>query len=231
MDSFREGIEQLARGATADMASAILRSDEIRQAVPLRLHPLQPFDCDGPAKRPGQPSSESLDSQLQARYQDGFTDGREAALREFQHQQNALWQSLGKSFAERIENLQTAFDAELQDQQQLIAERLLDLAIELASKLVADHVVVQPSAVLPVIAECLALLPAPASGLTVRLNPADAAQLRGHDTVLSERAVAIVDDPAITPGGCRISNDELEIDATLPSRWRQLMAAIGRDTP
>jgi flagellar assembly protein FliH len=32
----------------------------------------------------------------------------------------------------------------------------------------------------------------------------------------------------VAPGGCRVDTEQCEIDATLPTRWRRLLAGLGR---
>ena len=39
----------------------------------------------------------------------------------------------------------------------------------------------------------------------------------------------VVEDHRIEPGGCRISSPNCEIDATLATRWKRVIAGLGRD--
>jgi flagellar assembly protein FliH len=41
----------------------------------------------------------------------------------------------------------------------------------------------------------------------------------------------VVEDPQIERGGCRLETPSTEIDATLETRWRRVIASLGRDDP
>jgi flagellar assembly protein FliH len=61
------------------------------------------------------------------------------------------------------------------------------------------------------------------------LNPSDVELVR---TFLAEEPLPqrfqLVADVGVAPGGCRIETEQCEVDATLPSRWRRLLANLGR---
>lgn len=44
---------------------------------------------------------------------------------------------------------------------------------------------------------------------------------------LSHNGWRIIEDPSITRGGCRIELGASEVDATLETRWRRVIEAIG----
>ena len=38
----------------------------------------------------------------------------------------------------------------------------------------------------------------------------------------------LIADVGTAPGGCRLETEQCEVDATVPSRWRRLLANLGR---
>jgi flagellar assembly protein FliH len=64
------------------------------------------------------------------------------------------------------------------------------------------------------------------------VNPNDKALVdHALADLLTARAARTVADPSITTGGCRVVAPGAEIDATLESRWRRVIASMGREAP
>jgi len=127
-----------------------------------------------------------------------------------------------------VENLQTALD-------QLAArgaDAVLDLALEVARQVVRRELAVSRDAVLPVVREALVLIADHTAHPRVRLNPQDHALLSVElDAEGSHRGCRFVPDPAVPPGGCRIETPQGEVDATVATRWRRAIAALGAEQP
>ena len=74
------------------------------------------------------------------------------------------------------------------------------------------------------------LLPVASRDIKVHLHPDDAALLRDSlSKTDGDSAWAIVEDPLITRGGCRISTDSSQIDAQNEARLHALIASIAGD--
>ena len=60
------------------------------------------------------------------------------------------------------------------------------------------------------------------------LNPVDLDTVRGFlaEQPNAQRCVLLA-DPAIAPGGCRVIAEQCEVDATVETRWRRLVANLG----
>jgi flagellar assembly protein FliH len=88
-----------------------------------------------------------------------------------------------------------------------------------------------PAQVIAVIRECVVRLPAAARDVRVKLHPQDAAIVRELLTTNpgTERAWNIVEDPALTRGGCVVVSDSSTIDARLDSRLNAVVAAAFGD--
>lgn len=143
-----------------------------------------------------------------AGFQEGLAQAREEALH----------------LAALVENL----DRSLQQLDQQIAEQLLAVAIEIASQVVRQSLRLQPDLLLPVVREAVAALPLHHGHPALYLNPGDAALVRSHlGEQLAHNGWRIIEDAGTNPGGCRVEAGASEIDATLETRWRRVLEAIG----
>jgi len=94
--------------------------------------------------------------------------------------------------------------------------------------------ILKPDLVLSVVKEAVASLPGVDQQTTIHLHPSDAALLRKvaeSDKTLHELPWRIVEDVRVERGGCRLETATTEVDATLETRWRRIIAALGRDDP
>ena len=111
------------------------------------------------------------------------------------------------------------------------AERqVLDLALEVASQVIRGTVATRSEALLPVIREAISALPLHHTHVLLHLNPADASVVReqiGEQLTLT--GTQIIDDAAISQGGCLLKAGTSEIDATIETRWKRVLEAIGSE--
>lgn len=130
--------------------------------------------------------------------------------------------------AERIAALGENLKQSLRQLDQEIGENLLAVAIEIASQVVRQSLRVQPELLLPVVREAIAELPLHHGHPGLYLNPADALLVRTHlGEHLAHNGWRIIEEAGVTNGGCRVESGASEIDATLETRWRRVLEAIG----
>jgi flagellar assembly protein FliH len=115
------------------------------------------------------------------------------------------------------------------DHEQRLVDEVLDLALVLARQLVGEALAVRREFILPIVSAALKQLPQSTQRVEVLLNPSDVEIVR---TFLGDGAFGgrcqLLPDASIAPGGCLIETEQSEIDVTIPSRWRRLLAALGR---
>src|SRR5690606_32476234 len=88
---------------------------------------------------------------------------------------------------------------------------------------------VRPEVIVPIVQEALAHLFDEQLRVRLHMNPADVALVREElGDRLTTNSCEIVRDASISLGGCRIETPRSSIDATLETRWRRTLAAIGR---
>lgn len=153
-----------------------------------------------------------------AGYQDGMKRGHEAG------------QSAVRAEAERIRQAAEALDQALKEFDQQVADELVALAIEIARQVVRHEVTMRPETIAGVVSEALAQLPH--QHAAIHLNPADAALVRASiGEVLTHAGHRIFENPGLKPGACLLEAGGSQIDASLATRWRRVIEALGNDIP
>lgn len=144
----------------------------------------------------------------------GYEDGRKRAVAE----------------AAKIGELAKAFAGETAGLDQQLAQQTLDLALEVARQMLHTALAVRPELTLPLIQEAIRSLPMASEERYVRLHPDDAALARQYlEDTLTASGWKIIEDPAIARGGCRASNSQGGVDATMDTRWRRIAGSFGSE--
>lgn len=151
-------------------------------------------------------------------YQAGFDSGREAAA------------VTERELAARLGQAISRFDSGVAQLEQTVAGEVLALALEIARKVVHQAIAVQPRIILDVIRE--ALLQMPLQHAMIHLNTEDAALVRAHaGEQLTHAGHRIQEDPQLTRGDVVIEAGGAHLNARLATRWQNVIAALGQDTP
>lgn len=161
-------------------------------------------------------------------YQDGFEEGRKAGYDAGHSEGLEAGNSAAQAHIEQcqafVQSLQEAFARFDQE----MAESVLNCALEVAQQVVRSVVHVKPETLLPIIREALAALPLQHSSVTLLVAPETAQFVQEQlGNSFSAAGWRIHGDPEIAPGGCRLKAGGSEVDATLATRWRRTLEAIG----
>lgn len=152
----------------------------------------------------------------------GLAQGTEEGLESGRKQVNAEIAQL-RALANNYSQALTSAD-------ELVATDLLDLALDVSKAILKTSLEARPELILPVIREALDYLPTLQQPAVLHLHPEDALLVR--ERMAEELATGgwrIVEDEHLERGGCRIETGSNRIDATLPTRWRRLAAALGKN--
>jgi len=120
----------------------------------------------------------------------------------------------------------------MHDFEQTLASDVLSMGLELAKQIVRTGLRVKPDMVQAVVREAISSLPGLSEQTVLLLNPGDAALVRKgleDDPALASLPWKIVEDPHVERGGCRLETPTTEVDAALETRWRRVVASLGRD--
>ena len=120
---------------------------------------------------------------------------------------------------EYLEQLMQTLARPLADLDRQVEEDLVELAIAIARQLLRGEYEIAPERVAIVVRDAIGMLPAAARVVRLQLHPEDAALVR-ELVPLSESASdwQIVEDPAVSRGGCVVDSETVRVDATLEAR-------------
>lgn len=113
-------------------------------------------------------------------------------------------------------------------------QEVVDLAREIAERLLSTQLAVNPETVVNIAAESLRLV-ADRLSVVLYINPADAelfeSRKEGLKTLLPAKAeLKVVTDQGIRSGGCRVETEQGKVDATLEKRMEEMFKVLyGRE--
>lgn len=166
----------------------------------------------------------------EAGYAEGLERGHVAGAERAGQQQRAAEQQAGATLAARVASLQAGLEAGFAQVERAAADQVIALALELARHALRATLAARPETIVPVVQEALSGLFDERVRVHLHLNPRDVELVRAElGERLDARNCEIVADASIEPGGCHARTPRAEIDATVATRWRRTLAAIGRD--
>lgn len=137
-------------------------------------------------------------------------------------------QAHAREEAERLSALVGALEQQLRSLDQGVAEELLAVGVEIAAQVLRQSLRVRQELILPVVREAVASMSLHHGHPSLYLHPDDATLVRAHlGEHLTHNGWRLIEDDAIERGGCRIESGASEVDATLATRWRRVLEAIG----
>jgi flagellar assembly protein FliH len=146
-----------------------------------------------------------------AGHAEGLAAGREEAARE----------------TARLHSLADTFSTEIAQADETISQQVLDLSVDLARAMLKSALAIRPEVVIPIVREAVRYLPALHQPALLFLNPADAALVKERiGDELAKMGWQLTEDMQLEPGSCRVETSSNQIDATLPTRWQRLTAAL-----
>lgn len=149
-----------------------------------------------------------------AGYIDGLERGRAEAAEELAH----------------LRTISSTFAKALADADEVIANDVLDLALQLARGMLRAALPVKPELMLPIVRDAIAYLPIVQQPAVLMLNPMDVDLVRsamGED--IDKGGWRVIEDASIERGGCKIDTASNQIDAQCESRWLRLNQALAKD--
>jgi len=131
--------------------------------------------------------------------------------------------------AQAVDILKQAEESRRQTLESLEQE-IVDLAVEIAEKLVATQLSVSPETILNIAAESLRLV-AGRPNVILYVNPAEQELVENRKEELKSLLPArtklqVVADSSILPGGCKVEAGQGQVDATMEARKEELLKAL-----
>jgi flagellar assembly protein FliH len=183
-------------------------------------------------------SQDNNDAQLaalrEAARQQGYAEGKQQGHEEGKKAGYTAGLEQGRSDAAKeitcLQQLAENFRSELTQANEVIAQDMLSLALDLAKAMLKTALQVRPELVLPIVSEAVRYLPTLQQPAILYLHPMDAQIVqRAMEAELSKSGWRIAQDAQVERGGCRIETGSNQIDATTPVRWQRIAAALGQE--
>lgn len=109
-----------------------------------------------------------------------------------------------------------------------LADQVLNLSLDVAKQVVAGELSARPERILDVVRLALQQMAETSREARLLLNPEDAHLVRPIlNELLDKSRLRIVEDARIVRGGCLIETPQGDLDATLQTRWRQVISVLG----
>lgn len=177
------------------------------------------------ARRAGKTVQELEDVEKRA-YEEAYAKGRAEGLASAEREMRPQLQQL-QARVERLDSIIGTLARPLHEMDAVVGDQLVQLALTVAKHLVRRELRMDPSQVIAIIRETVALLPASTRDVRVHLHPEDAAVVREKLAApAGERVWSIVEDPVMGRGGCRVTTDTAQIDARLETRIGTVVSAL-----
>ena len=156
-------------------------------------------------------------------YADGLAEGSQLGLTE--------GRAKAAGELQRLHQLSESFGAEVARANEVIAEDLLVLALDIAKAMLKTALTVKPELVLPIVGEAVRYLPSLQQPALLFLHPDDAILVNDHMAdELTKAGWRIAEDVRLDRGGCRIETASNQIDATTGNRWERIAASLGKES-
>lgn len=158
----------------------------------------------------------------QAGYQDGYRDGLVAL--------DGFKQTFAQATTAQVGVLLGSIGNQLDALQHEMATALAEAATRLAEQIVRSELSTRPELVAEVAHQALDALMLSARHITLRVHPDDQPLVaQGAQDVLAARGARLIADAGVQRGGCIVDADIAHIDASIESRWRRSVAALGSE--
>lgn len=195
------------------MSAGVIRKEDSAEVDAWEMEAFGPSDHAGVRL----PTVDQIDRMHQTAHSEGFEQGYRDG------------QARVAAEAEKLAALLRNVAADIDEFDRNIADNVMSFALVVAQAVLRTDLDHRPELIIPVIREALAEFPTTGHSRQLHLHPQDAAIVKQHGSdLVSSGRIEIVEDASIEPGGCRLRSDIGEVDATLPTRWKRALSALGR---
>ncbi len=172
-------------------------------------------------------TAEQMEQVQSQAYQEGFEQGKKDGF-EYGHKESLVEARKGLiEKAEKMDQLMSALETPFKELDEQVERELVSLTISMVRQLVRREIKADPAQIIGVVREALALLPVSARNVRLVFHPDDAKLVREVFEV-SDKDLAwdIMEDPVLERGGCKVTTDTSQIDATLESRLAAMITTL-----
>lgn len=163
-------------------------------------------------------------------HQKGLSEGQKAGYDAGYQQGLAEAQQQQAPVQARMQQLVTEFQHTLEALDSVIAARLMQLALEAARQVIGQATAVDGSALLRQIQQMIQQEPMFSGKPQLRVHPDDLQRVEQTlGATLDLHGWRLLADSSLHPGGCKVSAEDGDLDASIATRWHELcrLAAPG----
>ena len=152
----------------------------------------------------------------------GYKDGLQAAENKLAEKKNELANNISY-----MHQLICSLNEPFNKLDQQVEQELVALAAAIAKKIIHREIKLDPGQIMAVVNEALEVLPAASRDVKIALHPEDAKiVLEMSSTPGETRQWAVVEDPSLMRGGCQVTTNTSQIDASVESRLAVIISQI-----
>ncbi len=156
---------------------------------------------------------------FQQAYQEGFDKGHAEGLEAGQKEMQENIQL----YKQLMSSLSTPFH-ELDEE---VVKELVQLSMDMTRQLVRREIINEPGELIAVVREAITALPMASRRIKLYLHPSDSNLIKDALNMDSgSEHWEIVEDPALTRGGCRVVTEDSNVDATVETRMAAIFARV-----
>jgi flagellar assembly protein FliH len=169
------------------------------------------------------PTVEEVEAIRNAAQQEGYDQGYKKGM---QHAANEL-----KQLQNQFNELMSCFTSPLEQQEQDVNDEIVKLSMAVTKQIVRRDIQQNPEQIIAVVREAIKLLPTYRRQVILQIHPDDGQIIRkvfAPEGKLPDSWI-ISDDPSIERGGCIVSTEASNVDATLDKRVSAIYSHIVGD--
>jgi len=152
-------------------------------------------------------------------YQEGFQQGQRDGM--------AAGVEEHKKKAQSLDGIIKTLNVPLADLDEAVIDELVKLTTTIARHLIRRELKADPGEVVGVVREAISSLPIATRNISLYLHPEDVTLVREALSLSGDgQSYKIIDDPALTRGGCRVITDTSQVDASIEKRLATLVTEL-----
>jgi len=164
-------------------------------------------------------TAESIEVLQKQAFEEGYEQGFKKGLQD--------GEAKIREQVQRLSKIANFLNKPLNELDESVTEQLTQLSISIARMLIRRELKTDPGQIVAVVKETMSALPVGIQNIRILMNPDDATLLREAMSLSAgEQPWEIIEDPILSRGGCKVTTDSSEVDASVEARLTGIIARI-----
>ena len=162
-------------------------------------------------------TAESIEVLQKQAFEEGYSEGFKKGIQD--------GQAKIQEQVQRLSDIASFLTQPLNELDESVTEQLTQLSISIARMLIRRELKTDPGQIVAVVKETISALPVGMQNIRIVMNPEDATLLREAMSLSGkEQPWEIIEDPILSRGGCKVTTDSSEVDASVEARLTGIIA-------